>query len=258
MLSLRRLAAARRLPLRPLAPHLARRSASGASGPAPPDGLDRYPHLDSPRGWLRALDWAGTAIFASSGAIAAAAAGLDLLGSVAVGSITAVGGGTIRDVLILRREPFWSGADGEVEYLYIAALAAAATFVAYPALSDSWPDDTAVDSISLGAFAVIGAMNGVRAALPAPLVVLCGVVTATGGGATRDVLTRRPVRILHSHKELYATAAGAGAVAYLAARSSGAPLALRIGAGIGATAGVRMMAVALGLRLPTWDAAHIK
>ena len=64
--------------------------------------------------------------------------------------------------------------------------------------------------IGLGAFACIGAMNGIRAHVSMPLCVLCAMSTGTFGGAVRDVLTRRPegVRIFHSYTDIYATCAG--------------------------------------------------
>ncbi len=140
-------------------------------------------------------------VFAASGSIAAGQCGLDLLGCVAVGTITAVGGGTLRDVVVLRKEPFWSGADGEVEYIYLAVAGAVLAFVLYPLVGEhSWPDDMWPDAISLGAFGVIGAMNGVRAGLPTPLILVCGAMTGTGGGATRDIILKKPVRIFHSQK----------------------------------------------------------
>lgn len=181
---------------------------------------------------------------------------MDLLGAVTVGTITAVGGGTLRDVVILRRLPFWSGAapDGESEYLYLAAAASLAAFFLYPIVG-SWPDDKELDAVSLGAFAVIGAMNGVRAGLPPPLSLLCGVFTACGGGVVRDVLTSRPARVLHSHRELYATAAGGGAAVYLALLGAGVPLPLRVGGGVAATVALRAAAWSGGLRLPTWAPA---
>ena len=73
------------------------------------DGMDRYPHLRDMRGFLRLSDYIGTLAFASSGSILAASHGMDLLGAIALGTITAVGGGSIRDVVILGRVPFWSG-----------------------------------------------------------------------------------------------------------------------------------------------------
>eukprot|EP00611_Tribonema_gayanum_P002449 TRINITY_DN11823_c0_g1_i1.p1 TRINITY_DN11823_c0_g1~~TRINITY_DN11823_c0_g1_i1.p1 ORF type:complete len:139 (-),score=1.34 TRINITY_DN11823_c0_g1_i1:381-776(-) len=64
------------------------------------DGLTRYPSLSSPQGVLRGLDLFGTVVFAYSGCVTAGQAGMDLLGCTIVGTITAVGGGTVRDLLL--------------------------------------------------------------------------------------------------------------------------------------------------------------
>lgn len=227
-----------------------------APAPLPPDGLDRRPHARSARGVLRGLDLAGTAVFAASGAAAAGEAGFDALGAVAVGTVTAVGGGTLRDVVILGRAPFWSGAaagGGEPEYLWVAAAAALAAFVAASA-AGAYPDDAAPDAVALGAFAVIGAMNGARLGLPAAQSLLCGVVTATGGGTIRDVWLRRPVRVFHAHKEVYATCAAAGAGVFLALPPARASFAARAAAGVGATVAARAAAIAADARLPAFAA----
>jgi uncharacterized membrane protein YeiH len=83
--------------------------------------------------------------------------------------------------------------------------------------------------------------------------VLCGMSTATFGGATRDVLTNRPVRILHSHAELYASTAAAGAGAYILTRAIRAPLPVRIFAGVFTSILARYCSWTYGLRLPTWE-----
>jgi len=222
------------------------------------DGLDRIPHLRDARGILRALDWAGTALFAASGTIAAASTGFDLLGSVAVGSVTALGGGTLRDIIIFNRPPFWSAAaadGGEPEYLWIAAIAALGAFYAYPIIGEAaWPNDDAPDAIALGAFAVIGAMNGARAGFPFAQSLLCGVATGCGGGTIRDVLLKRPVRIFHSHKELYATTVATGAAVFLAATKFGIrSFGIRVALGVGTTVMMRTASLVYGLRLPTWS-----
>lgn len=100
---------------------------------------------------------------------------------------------------------------------------------------------------------MIGAKNGVRQKMPFLICVVCGVMTTTFGGLVRDTLAKRPIRILHSHAEVYATAAGAGAVAYLTARKMRMGLAARISAGFLTAAAVRLAAVTQGLRLPTWS-----
>jgi uncharacterized membrane protein YeiH len=63
------------------------------------DGLSRHPQLSVP-GFMRFCDYFGTWVFAISGTLTAATSGLDLLGCVAVGSITALGGGTARDMIM--------------------------------------------------------------------------------------------------------------------------------------------------------------
>jgi uncharacterized membrane protein YeiH len=80
------------------------------------------------------------------------------------------------------------------------------------------------------------------------------VSTATFGGAVRDVTMRRPIRILHSHAELYATTAAAGAGAYVCARAAGAPVWVRIWAGVGTSVMARYVSWTHGVRLPTWPA----
>jgi|EP00982_Pelagococcus_subviridis_P016217 hypothetical protein len=127
------------------------------------DGMPRYPELSIP-GTLRFLDYFGTASFAMTGTLAAAARGMDLLGCVVVGTITAVGGGTVRDLLLGRgRRAFWME---EIEYLWICLGTGVLTFLSWPTLrrefgvdeSDWWVE--AWDAIGVGAFCVIGAQNG--------------------------------------------------------------------------------------------------
>ena len=180
------------------------------TAPHHPDGLPRWPTLTSSSGLLRCADWFGTGVFAVSGSITAASAGMDLFGAVAVGSITALGGGTIRDALFLNKKPFWVD---EWEYLLMAGGVAGLTFFLWPSL-EGGGDNNAIktadggegdallygDAIGVAAFAVIGAQNGIRALCHPAVSALCGVSTATFGGATRDVLCKRDVRILHSEK----------------------------------------------------------
>ncbi|CAN8072197.1 unnamed protein product [Agarophyton chilense] len=217
------------------------------------DSLPRYAN-GSTLGLLRLGDYIGTLSFAHSGALLAAASGMDVLGATMVGTITAVGGGTIRDAIILAKRPFWTD---EVEYLYLCIATATATFAAYSASAPPTSREESVpefvgDTIGVGAFCVIGAMNGVRARVPFVVVVLCGMATATFGGVVRDVLCGRKVRILHSRAEIYATTAAAGAASYVAARAAGAPVIARVAAGVGVAAALRTWAWASGVRLPVW------
>lgn len=180
------------LQVRPVSPSRAVRA------PQVLDSLPRYP-TPKPLGLLRLSDYIGTAAFAVSGSITAATAGMDLLGATLIGTVTAIGGGTVRDAVILHKQPFWVG---EVEYFLLAAACAGLAFALWP-----WMEEDGVvkrrgggegallwwgDALGVGAFAVIGAMNGVRLGVHPLLSVTCGMVTATFGGLTRDVICNLP------------------------------------------------------------------
>ncbi|KAI9034417.1 UPF0126 domain-containing protein [Hyaloraphidium curvatum] len=227
------------------------RSLSSAPPPAHPDSMPRYPNA-SIRGLLRASDYIGTSVFACTGAVTAGSvANMDILGCVLVGTITAVGGGTVRDLLIGNR-PFWNE---EPEYIYISVVTAGATFMLWKlaGLEDDDPLINWGDALGVGAFAVIGTLNGIRKGLPALLCMFCGMSTATFGGVIRDVLSQRRPRILHSYAELYATTALAGSGVYLAARALAVPVPVRIVMGVGTAMGARWAAWTWDLRLPTWN-----
>jgi len=232
-------------------------AADASQGPPKPhpDGMPRFPELSVP-GALRAADYVGTGAFAMTGSLLAASAGMDAFGCTVIGTITAVGGGTIRDVLLGQgRRAFWME---EQEYLWIAAGVALATFFGWERAKTTFgfKDDDywieALDALGVGAFCVIGAQNGIRAGVPVIAQVLCGVMTATFGGAVRDVFVGRPTRILHSYADIYATAAAGGALAYIAARAVGMPPALRILSGVGAGIGIRVAADTYDIRLPVY------
>jgi uncharacterized membrane protein YeiH len=167
-----------------------------------------------------------------------------------------VGGGTIRDVLLGRgRRAFWME---EPEYLWICVLSAAGAFLAWPHLeerfnvriSDSWVEY--LDALGVGAFCVIGAQNGIRAGVPCAAAVACGMFTATFGGVVRDVLMERPVRILHSYTDIYATTALGGATTYMLVRQMGLPVSTRIIAGFSVAVALRVAANKHDWRLPTY------
>lgn len=229
------------------------------------DGMTRYPSIASFPGLLRGCDYFGTWIFAASGSVTAASCGMDLLGATAIGTITAVGGGTVRDAIILHKQPFWVE---EAEYFYMAAAVAAATFFAWPQM----PAGNAIknekggegpfmfwgDAVGVGTFAVVGAMNAFRACVHPGLAVLCGTVTATFGGLTRDVICGIPSsgsrgRIFHSKADLYATTAAGGASVYALLRQLRAPLSARILGGVASAVALRWAANEFAIGLPTWN-----
>ncbi|KAJ9463067.1 hypothetical protein DIPPA_70143 [Diplonema papillatum] len=225
------------------------------------DKLARYPNA-TPAGILRGLDYMGTALFASTGCITAGLAGMDVVGCTLVGTITACGGGTVRDILLGNTPVFWVQ---EPEYLYLAAGTAFMTFCLWHLVGEDIEQTLMteksifwMDSLGLGAFACIGVQNALRAGLGVLPAVFCGLMTSTFGGVIRDSLCRRPVRILHAHDETYAAAPIGSSVAYLAARSAGANLAQRIACGIAMSLAIRSYAVTNDLKLPSIGYVHAR
>uniref|UniRef100_A0A0G4I443 Glycine transporter domain-containing protein n=1 Tax=Chromera velia CCMP2878 TaxID=1169474 RepID=A0A0G4I443_9ALVE len=217
-----------------------------------PDGMTRYPSLSSMHGVLRGCDYLGTISFSVSGSLIAATAGLDALGCTLVGTTTAVGGGTIRDLLIGNRPVFWMD---ETEYVWMALITSAAAFFLFDHqtfVGEDGPIMFWTDALGVGAFAVIGCQNGLRLGLSSLPCMLCGLMTATFGGAVRDVVCRRPVRILHSHAEIYGTTALFSAGTYLLVRALtlGSGSGLRILCGVLAGIGARYLAVKHDVKLP--------
>ena len=226
------------------------------------DGMPRYPNLTVP-GLLRGSDYIGTCSFALTGTLLAASKGLDCFGAPIIGLITAVGGGTIRDfVLGAGRRAFWME---EQEYVYLALATGVATFFGWEyakkhfevVRDDAWWIE-ASDALGVGAFCVIGCMNGVRAGVSAINCIACGVFTATGGGVVRDVIVGRPPRIFHSYATAYATPAAAGAATYLLARKMGVSTSARIVSGV--TVGIlgRVASESGNVRLPLYESKEAK
>jgi uncharacterized membrane protein YeiH len=197
--------------------------------------------------WLYYLDLAGVAVFAASGVLAARDRDLDLLGVFVVAAMTAVGGGTLRDLLLNRHPIFWVT---DTWYLVVIAAAAAIT-VAYVRI---WPPPRrsllVADALGLGLFALSGAQLAEAAQCPPLIVVLMGTMTGVTGGILRDVITARVPLILQ--RDIYATAAIGGITLYLALQAFGAPRATAFIVGVIVVVLLRIMAIRWKLHLPVF------
>lgn len=193
------------------------------------------------------LDLAGVAVFAASGVLAARDRALDLLGVVVVAAITAVGGGTLRDLLLDRHPIFWV-----TDSSYLAVVVAAAVLtIGYMRVRPP-PGTTLLvaDALGLALFALSGAQVAEAARCPSSIVVLMGTMTGVTGGILRDVITARVPLILR--REIYATAAIAGIVLYLALQAAGVPRGYAFGAGMILVVALRVLAIRRGLHLPVF------
>ncbi|MHC5062369.1 MAG: trimeric intracellular cation channel family protein [Planctomycetota bacterium] len=190
------------------------------------------------------LMYFGDVVFAVSGALTAGRYKMDVIGFVLIGTVTGIGGGTLRD-LLLDRTVWWTM---HPEELWLCLAASLATFFVVPG-------DTArrslmkwSDALGLGAFCVVGCHIALALNVPLVVAVFMGMLTATGGGVIRDVLTNTRPMILGG--ELYASAALLGALTYgLVAGVEGATEAIAESAGFGVAFGLRALAIIYGIRL---------
>jgi uncharacterized membrane protein YeiH len=185
-------------------------------------------------------------VFAISGALAAGRKSLDWLGVAVVAVVTAIGGGTLRDLLLDRHPIFWIA---DPTYLVVCLAATAITLVyvhlRIPAIRALF----VADALGLAFFTIGGVQIAQQAGLSGLLAVLMGVITGVAGGVARDVLCAEIPLILR-RGQLYASAAIAGAVLYLLLERSGLPRDTAALAGMAAIAIVRFAAIVWRLELP--------
>lgn len=197
---------------------------------------------------IQGLDFASVFVFALTGGLVASRAQLDVAGFLFIGCLTAVGGGTVRDVLLGREPVFWIGAP---VYILVACAAALLTFVGAHRLESRQSAILWLDALAL-AVAVPAGMAAARASGVGPLVeVMMGVATGCFGGLMRDVVCNRVPFVL-KEGELYITAALFGAVAAIGVSALSGSQALAVPVCAVATFGLRAGSIALGWRLPVY------
>jgi uncharacterized membrane protein YeiH len=196
---------------------------------------------------LHAAELLGVAVFAVSGALAAGRRSLDLIGVAVIATVTAVGGGTLRD-LLLDRTVFWIA---DPTYLYVC-LAAALLTMLYA--RHRHPPERLIlyaDALGLALFSISGAQIAEHLGHGGIVAVIMGTATGVAGGLLRDVLCAEIPLILRRGR-MYASAAIAGIVVYLLLREV---LDRNIAAllGMSAIAALRLAAIAWNLTLPVFS-----
>ena len=193
-----------------------------------------------------ALDWLGVIAFAVTGALAASRKEMDVIGFIVLGTVTGIGGGTLRD-LLLGLPVFWIR---EPAYLVACALVSVLVFFAAHIPRSRYRFLLWLDAIGLALFAVTGAEKAAQAGADPIVAVAMGVLTATVGGIVRDVLGGGTPVILT--REIYASAALAGAVVYVTSTAIGATREPALGAGFAVGLLVRAAALRYGWSLPRY------
>lgn len=193
------------------------------------------------------LDYAGVSLFAATGALSASRKQLDIMGFVFLATVTGIGGGTARD-LILGVPVFWVEAHF---YIAICALTAIITYFTANMLESRYRWLLWLDAIALAAYGVYGAYKGLQVTGSPIVAIVMGMLTSTLGGILRDVLADEPSVILR--KEIYITAAMAGAAVFVVVEMTGLPIILAACAGFLAAFGLRSGSLIFGWRLPKYQ-----
>jgi uncharacterized membrane protein YeiH len=191
------------------------------------------------------LDLVGTAAFAASGAWVGVRKRMDLFGVLVLGMVTAVGGGTLRDLLLGDTPPF---SLKDESYIYIAISVSLIVFANRVRFKLLEKPLLYFDAVGLGTFVVIGTTKALDFQLGWLGAILMGVMTGTAGGVFRDVLANQVPLILR--REIYASACVAGGALLVILEQSGAGRLVAALLAAGTVITVRLLAIRYGWGLP--------
>ncbi|TDU70598.1 putative membrane protein YeiH [Prosthecobacter fusiformis] len=199
------------------------------------------------------IEYSACAVCAISGVLAAEGKRMDLFGALVLALVTAVGGGTIRDLCLGVRPVFWIQTP---DFVSTALVAAVVTFVV--ARFGDIPNRALAiaDAFGLALFAIIGTEKALLLGSPGLVAVLMGIVTGVAGGILRDVLRSEIPWVLRAEVELYATAAGMGATTFVLLRQWFPPSESHRYIGMGVILILRLAAMYWKVRLPTFTTRH--
>lgn len=191
------------------------------------------------------LDLVGTAAFAASGAWVGVRKRMDLFGVLVLGMVTAVGGGTLRDLLLGDTPPF---SLKDESYIYIAISVSLIVFANRMRFKALEKPLLYFDAVGLGTFVVIGTTKALDYQLGWLGAILMGVMTGTAGGVFRDVLANQVPLVLR--REIYASACVAGGALLVILEQSGAGRFVAALLAAGTVIIVRLLAIRYGWGLP--------
>lgn len=198
--------------------------------------------------FFQIVDIMGVAVFATSGALVASRKEMDLIGFGLMASLTGVGGGTLRD-LLLDRPVFWIA---EPVAIWVCLLIAFVVFFTAHMVQRRYRILLWADALGISLYGVMGAELA-RLSGTGPLVaIVMGMMTATFGGLLRDVICGETPLILK--KEVYATCAALAATVHVVLTLAGLPFEVSACAGFVAGFTVRAFGIAKGQSLPSYKA----
>lgn len=193
------------------------------------------------------LGMMGMAVFAITGVIAAGRKEMDIFSIILFGTVTAVGGGTLRDIIIDCNPIFWIG---DLNYLWVSVGASVAAFVLVKYLSQVYTLLLFADALGVALFTILAAEKTMTLGFSPTVAVLMGVTTGAAGGVFRDILTGRMPLVLG--REFYATPMLIGAVIFILLEGSFPGLGFNRLCGMAIIFILRGAAIQWGLYYPSW------
>jgi len=186
----------------------------------------------------------GTAVFAITGVLAIQKAGVDVFGAVVLGIITAIGGGTVRD-LLLDQPIFWIA---DFNYIWVGLIAAALAFFLTQRFQQRYRLLLYLDGFAAALFGLVATEKVLGLHLAAPFAVMMGVLTSIGGGIVRDVLAGRTSLLMS--REIYATPILLGCALYVLLRDVVPNIQIAGWIALIFTSGLRFLAIYKDLQMP--------
>jgi uncharacterized membrane protein YeiH len=195
---------------------------------------------------LQVMDFLGVAVFAVSGVLAAGRKHLDWFGVLVIAMVTAIGGGTLRDLLINRHPVFWMADTG---YLWAIFAATLLTLLIVRFREIPLRALLIADALGLALFAISGARIAESAGYGGVVAVILGTMSGVAGGVFRDMLLAE-IPLLLRDGEIYATAAIIGILVYLVLQATGFDRLTAGHVGMATIVVIRFTAIFLELRMP--------
>ncbi|WP_303289132.1 trimeric intracellular cation channel family protein [Marinobacter sp. SS5-14b] len=183
-----------------------------------------------------------------SGALAAGRRNMDLFGVAVIAFLTALGGGTVRDILLGNFPVTWTQHPG---YIYLTITGGLVTIVIARFMRHLHQLFLVLDAIGLVAFTVIGCNVALKLGYATPVIVMSGITTGIFGGILRDIMCNRTPQVLRH--ELYASVSLVVALAYLALLREGVDEDITLLAAFSLGLLMRMCAIRWRVSLPVFS-----
>lgn len=193
------------------------------------------------------LELLGTFFFAISGALAIQDEHHDLFGAGFMGFVTAIGGGTLRDIMLGSYPLVWIG---DINFLYSIFAGAIVAYLFFNFLIKLRRTFIFFDTLGISFFTILGVEKALSLGVRPEIAAIMGMFSAVMGGVIRDVLTNETPIIFR--REIYATACLLGAIAYLALHQAGLDRNINLLTSISLIFIIRIVAIKYKLSLPTF------